>query len=77
MWAASELLGAPTMGGGSAQSGGGGGGGHRSQISPPSRLKYTKMAKNGWFRAHFGLSIAENAVFHSKVLNKIYSRDVF
>jgi hypothetical protein len=33
--------------------------------------------KNGWFPALFGLKIAENAVFHSKVLNKIYSQNVF
>jgi hypothetical protein len=55
MWAAPELLGAPSIGGGSAWSGGGGGGGHRSQISLPSRPKYTKTAKNGQFRTLFGL----------------------
>jgi hypothetical protein len=43
-WAAPELLGAPTIGGGSTRSRGGGGGGHRSQISLPSRPKYTKTA---------------------------------
>ncbi len=55
VWAAPELLGVPTIGGGSARSGGGGGGGHKSQISLPSRPKYTKTAKNGRFRARFGL----------------------
>jgi hypothetical protein len=45
VWAAPELLGAPTIGGGSARFGGGGGGGHTSQISLPSHPKYTKMAK--------------------------------
>jgi hypothetical protein len=45
VWAAPELLGAPTIGGGSARSRGGGGGGHRSQISLLSRRKYTKIAK--------------------------------
>jgi hypothetical protein len=54
-WAAPELLGAPTIGGGSARSRGGGGGDHRSQISLQSRPKYTKTAKNGRFRARFGL----------------------
>ncbi len=46
---APELIGAPTIGGGSARFGGSGGGGHRSQISLPSRPKYTKMAKSGGF----------------------------
>jgi hypothetical protein len=55
VWAAPELLGAPTIGEGSARSGGGGKGGLRSQISLPSRLKYTKTAKNWAFPAHFGL----------------------
>jgi hypothetical protein len=55
MRVAPELLGAPTIGGRRAQPGGGGGGGYRSQISPPSHPKYTKTAKNGWFRASFGL----------------------
>ncbi len=45
MRAAPELLGAPTIGRGSAWPGGGGGGGHRSQISLPSRLKYTKTTE--------------------------------
>ncbi len=54
VWVAPELLGGLTFGGGSARSGGGGGEGHRSQISLPSRLKYTKTAKNGQFRTHFG-----------------------
>jgi hypothetical protein len=76
VWAAPELLGAPTIDGGSARSGGGGGG-HRSQIRLPSRPKYMKTAKNGQFCTHFGKYITENAVFLSKVLNKIYSQDVF
>jgi hypothetical protein len=46
---------APTIDRESAWSRGGGGGGHRSQISLPSRPKYTKKAKNGRFRARFGL----------------------
>ncbi len=52
MWAAPELLGAPTIGRGSVRSGGGGGGGHRSQISLPSRPKYTKLAKKTGGFAH-------------------------
>jgi hypothetical protein len=49
VWAAPELLGAPTIGGGgeSARSGGGGRGGLRSKISLPSHPKYTKTAKKG------------------------------
>ncbi len=66
------LLGALTIGRGSAQSGGGGGGGHRSQIILPNRPKYTKTAKKRRLCAHFGLLIAGNAVFCSKVLNKIH-----
>ncbi len=65
MWAAPKLLGAPTIGGGSARSGDGGGGGHRSQISLPSRPKYTKKAKHRQFRARFGLRIAFLAIFKS------------
>jgi hypothetical protein len=55
VWAAPELLGAPTMGEGSARAGGGGRGGLRSQISLPSRPNYTKTAKKRRFRACFGL----------------------
>ncbi len=44
-WVPPELLGAPTIGGGSARSRDGGGEGHKSQISLPSRPKYTKTAK--------------------------------
>jgi hypothetical protein len=53
--AAPELLGAQTIGGGSARSRGCGKGGHRSPLSLPSPPKYTKTAKNGGFRARFGL----------------------
>jgi hypothetical protein len=60
--AAQKLLGALTIGRGSARTGGGGGGSQRSQIRP--------------FPALLGLEIAKNAIFHTKVLNKIYSRDV-
>ncbi len=45
MWAAPELLGAPTISRGSARSRGGGGGGHRSQISLQSHPKYMKTMK--------------------------------
>jgi hypothetical protein len=51
MWAAPELLGAPTIGRGSARPRDGGGGVHRSQISPPSHRKYTKTAKK-WAVLH-------------------------
>jgi hypothetical protein len=60
--------------GGSAQPGGGGRG---SQRSLPSCLKCTKMMSNGWFSAFIYLKIATNYVIYFKVLNKIYSRDVF
>jgi hypothetical protein len=33
--------------------------------------------KNGRFPAFIDLKIAENAVFHSKVVNMIYSQDCF
>jgi hypothetical protein len=68
----SKLLGAPTMGGGSAQAGVGGGGSYISQICP-----HAERRKNGWFCILFGFKIAKNTVFHSKVLSKIYSQDVF
>jgi hypothetical protein len=38
---------------------------------------HENSAKNSWFPAVYGLKIAKNAVFRSKVLNKIYSQDVF
>jgi hypothetical protein len=77
MRAAPELLGALTIGGGSARPWGDDGGSPRSQISLLSCPKCTKTAKNGLFHTLFGLEVAKNAVFHSKVLNKIYSRDFF
>ncbi len=40
---------------------------------PPEINK--KLGKNGWFPAFFGLEITKNAVFCSKVLNKINSQD--
>jgi hypothetical protein len=36
-----------------------------------------KRRKTGRFYACFGLKIAENAIFPSKVLNKIYPRGIF
>ncbi len=77
MWVTPELLGAPTIGGGSARSRGGGGGDYRSQLSIPSLLKYTKTAKKWAILRKFWLINRENAIFRSKVLNKINSRDVF
>jgi hypothetical protein len=42
------------------------------------RPKYTKTApKMASFPAFIDLKIAENAVFHSKVVNMIYSKDCF
>jgi hypothetical protein len=34
-------------------------------------------AKNRGFRALIDLKIAQNTIFHSKVINKIYSQDIF
>jgi hypothetical protein len=67
---AQELFGAPTIGGGSARPGGGGGGSQRSHISLPSRPECM-------FTSLINLKIAKNTIFYLKVLNKIYSRDVF
>ncbi len=81
MWAAPELLGAPTMGGVMPGPGGGGGGGHRSQISFPSCPKYTKTAKkNGQFCSGFDLHINRQKrrfSLKSTYSNKIYLQDVF
>jgi hypothetical protein len=44
---------------------------------PPAVQNVQNSAKNWRFLAFSGLNIAEKAVFHSKVLNKIYSQDVF
>ncbi len=76
-WAAPELLGVPTIGGGSARSRGGGGEGHGSQISLPSRPKCTKKVKKQAVLLTFWQIICRKRHFRSKVLNKIYSRDVF
>jgi hypothetical protein len=74
MRAVPELLGAPTIGGGSARPWGGGG----DVIYTFTAVRNSqKRQKNRRFRARFCLKIAENAVFCYKVLNKIYSRDVF
>jgi hypothetical protein len=71
--AAQKLLDVPTIGGGIAQAGDGGRGSQRSQIHPHAAQKVQKWRKTGGF-AHY---LAENVVFRSKVLNKIYSQNVF
>jgi hypothetical protein len=68
--AAPELLGAPTIGGGSAQPGGGGGGSPRSQISLPSRPKYTKMAKNGRLHTILAYQLPKTLFFAQKYLTR-------
>ncbi len=74
----SKLLGVPTFGGGWAWAGGGGGGGsQRSQIRPHTAQNVEKQRKNRQFRGHLGLIITKNAIFCSKVLNKIYFRDIY
>jgi hypothetical protein len=45
--------------------------------TPQCHPECMKIAKNRRFRALFSLKIAKNPVFLSKVLNKIYSPDVF
>jgi hypothetical protein len=45
--------------------------------TPPRLLECRKTAKNRRFSALIDLKIAKNATFYSKVLNKIYSQDVF
>jgi hypothetical protein len=45
---------------------------------PPCQPKYTKKAqRKSGFPHFFGIKITKNAVFRSKVLNEIYSQDVF
>ncbi len=43
----------------------------------PAEIPEKGAQKMGGFPAHLGLKITENAVFHSKVLTKIYSQDFF
>ncbi len=45
------------------------------EVNKPSKLPW--MYENGRFPALFALKIDENAIFHFKVLNKIFSRDFF
>jgi hypothetical protein len=77
MRAAQELLGALTIGGGSARPGGGSGGSHRSQISLPSHPECMKTAQKRLFSPTYWFKNAVNTVFYLKVLNKMYSQDVF
>jgi hypothetical protein len=77
VWAATELLGAPTTGGGSARSGDGGGGGHRSQISLPNRPKYMKTAKKRAVLHTFWLiNLPKTAFFAQKYLTR-YTNEMF
>jgi hypothetical protein len=66
-----------TIGGGSARPGGGGRGRQRSQINLPSCLVCTKMAPKQPVSLIIDLKITKNVIFYLKVLNKIYSRNVF
>jgi hypothetical protein len=59
---------------GSARVGGGGGGGQKKSIKPS---KPPGIYENGRFPTLIYLNNAKNAVFYLKVLNKIYSQDVF
>jgi hypothetical protein len=76
MKAAQKMLGVPTIGVGSVWSGGGGR--ELKEANMPScRPKYIKRRQNVRFSALLDLKIAENIVFRSKVLNKMYSQDGF
>jgi hypothetical protein len=77
VWAAPELLIVPTIGGGSARSGIGGGGGHRSQISLPSRPKYTKTTKKkGGFGNVLAYKSPKTQFFAQKYLTR-YTHKMF
>ncbi len=71
MRAALELLGVPTMVGGSTRPGGGGGESNRSQISLPSRPKYTIMGKMGGFMLFLAYKSPNSPFFAQKYLTKV------
>jgi hypothetical protein len=76
--AAQKLLATPTIGGGECLGRGWWWWRKSKELNtPPSCPECMKTAKNGWFPALIDLKIAKDAVFYLKVLNKIYSRDVF
>ncbi len=77
MWAAPELLGAPTMGGGRSGTGGGGGEGFRSQISLPSRPKYMKTAKNGGFAHILAYKLPKTPFFPLKYITRCTHEMIF
>jgi hypothetical protein len=56
---------------------GGGGGSQRSQISLQSRPEYKKRRKKDWFPALIDFKMPKTLFLYFKVLNKIYSRDIF
>jgi hypothetical protein len=66
-----------TIGGGSARPGGGCGGGHKSQISLPSHLKYTKTAKNGRFRHILAYKLPNTPIFAQKYLTRYTQKTFF
>jgi hypothetical protein len=71
--AAQELLGTPTIAGGECPGRGSGEGSLRRQISPQPAEIYKNGAEKKAVSSTFWLKHHENAVFCSKVLNKIYS----
>jgi hypothetical protein len=74
--AAEELLGASIFGRGNARPGGGGGESKKS--NKPSKVpRMYEWGQNNWFPALFALKITKIVIFCLKVLNKIYSQDVF
>ncbi len=77
MWAAPELLGAPTIGGGSARSGGGGRGGLRSQISLPSHPEYMKTAKKTGSFTHVLAYKSQKTPFFAQKYLKRYTHETF
>jgi hypothetical protein len=75
--AAQELLCAPTIGRGVPGQGVVVEGVKEVKQAFPATRNVQKWCQNSRFPTLIDLKIAKNAVFYLKVLNKIYSRDVF
>jgi hypothetical protein len=77
VWAAPDLLGAPTIGGGVPGPGGGGRGDLRSQISLPSCPKYMKTAKKtGGFTHVLAYKSPKTPFFAQKYFTR-YTHETF
>jgi hypothetical protein len=75
--AAQKLLGVPNIGGGECPSRRWRWREFKESNKPPPAKKIQNSAKNGQFPALIDLKIAENTVFYSEILKKIYFKDVF